>query len=94
MTRQDALEHQTFLFLISFTKDHTLELGKMNSNNENLRRRVAFFEQKNLTLQCNLDAQTVEVNQLTNLYSKLKQEYAIIERDKEIIEQELQEALE
>ena len=66
----------------------------MNVNVENLRRRLAACEQKNVTLQFNLDAQTVEVNQLTTLYSKLKQEYAIVEREKEILQHELEEALE
>ena len=65
----------------------------MNQNYDNLRRRLAACEKKNTTLQCNLDAQTVEVNELTKLYSKLKQDYAILERDKERIQEQLQEAL-
>ena len=66
----------------------------MNLNYENLRRRLAACEQKNTTLQCNLDAQTVEVNQLSALYSQLKQDYTILEREKELIQEELERALE
>ena len=41
-----------------------------------------------------MDAQTVEVNELSNLYSKLKQEHEILSRQKQRFQVQLQDAVE
>ena len=59
----------------------------------NIRQRLEACERKNRTLQLNLEAQTVEANQLNKLYFKLKDDYQLLKRENNRLQGELREAI-
>ena len=59
-----------------------------------LRKNLGILQERNKTLQLNLEAQSVEVKELYKLYFKLKDDYAKLERNRNTLQNELEVALE
>ena len=71
-------------------------VGNMQVNAQafnDIRQRLEASEKENRTLKLNLEAQTVEANQLNKLYFKLKDDYQLLKRENNRLEGEVREAV-